>query len=337
MVLPFKRHIQRGLPAFARFKAGGAGLLLPLDGAVILAGDAVPRLDADKAHGLLRRGPDQRIREIRNVYANAAARVALQHAEGLGFEVHHAVAVAREQLGAERNAGDVAAEIVIRRRADEAVWRGIQAQRGFHRVKQDVVIRVGMLIVKRQGEAGVEAQTEAQGFSARVAHADGMADVAAFEREGRAQREVIRPDGAGFVAGGQLEGQFVPGLDQQGMLHVAGKTVLFAFVELAVRRLEMAARQLACIGKENRRVAVPDGGIGAPDHFAAGGPIDGADHFRAEGIDGQADELVFDGISHKNSFWGAVPNPGRERVPCTLSLLRSGLNRQDIHESQSDS
>ena len=36
-----------------------------------------------------------------------------------------------------------------------------------------------------------------------------MADVAAFEREGRAQREVIRPDGAGFVAGGQLEGQDV--------------------------------------------------------------------------------------------------------------------------------
>ena len=164
-----------------------------------------------------------------------------------------------------------------------------------------------------------------------------MADVAAFEREGRAQREVIRPDGAGFVAGGQLEGQFVPGLDQQGMLHVAGEAVLAAGVDFAVLRLEMAARQLACIGKENRRVAVPDGGISAPDHFAAGGPIDGADHFRAEGIDGQADELVFDGISHKNSLWGAAPNPGREHVPCTLSSLRGGLNRQEIHESQSDS
>lgn len=85
MVLPFKRHIQRGLPAFARFKAGGAGLLLPLDGAVILAGDAVPRLDADKAHGLLRRGPDQRIREIRNVYANAAGPCRAPARRGIGI------------------------------------------------------------------------------------------------------------------------------------------------------------------------------------------------------------------------------------------------------------
>ena len=57
-----------------------------------------------------------------------------------------------------------------------------------------------MLIVKRQGEAGVEAQAETQGLLARVADADGVADTAAFEREGRAQREIIRPDGAGLVA-----------------------------------------------------------------------------------------------------------------------------------------
>ena len=198
--LPLKRHIQRGLPNLARFQAGGAGLFLPLDRAVVLAGDAVPRLDADEAHRLLRRRPDERIREIRNVYADAAARVAFQYADGLGFEVHHAVTVAREQVGAERNAGDVAAEVIIRRRTDQAVRRGIQTQRGFHRVKQDVVIRVGVLVVKRQGEAGVEAQAEAQGLLARVADADGVADAAAFEREGRAQREIIRPDGAGLVA-----------------------------------------------------------------------------------------------------------------------------------------
>ena len=298
--LPLKRHIQRGLPDLAWIKAGGAGLLRPLDGAVVLAGDAVPRLDADKAHGLLRRGPDQRIWEILDVHADAAARVALKHADRLGFEVHHAVTVAREQLGAQRDAGDVAAQIVIWRRADQAVRRGVQAQRGLHRVKENIIVCVGVPVVKRQGEAGVEAQPEAQGFAARVAHADGVADAAAFEHEGRAQGEVIRPDCAGFVAGGQLKGQLARGLAQQGMLHIAGETVLFALVDLAVRRLEMAARQLARVGEENRRMAVPHGGIGAPDHFAAGSQVDGADHFRAEGIDGQADELVFNRVTHNN-------------------------------------
>ena len=198
--LPLKRHIQRGLPDLVRLKAGGAGLLRPLDGAVVLAGDAVPRLDADEAHRLLRRGPDQRVREVFDVHADAAAGVALQHTDGFGFEVHHAMAVARKQLGAQRDAGDVAGEVVIRRGADEPVRRGVQAQRGFHRVKQNVVIRVGVFVVKRQGEAGVEAQAEAQGLLARVADADGVADAAAFEREGCAQREIIRPDCAGLVA-----------------------------------------------------------------------------------------------------------------------------------------
>ena len=110
------------------------------------------------------------------------------------------MAVARKQLGAQRDAGDVAGEVVIRRGADEPVRRGVQAQRGFHRVKQNVVIRVGVLVVKRQGEAGVEAQAETQGLLARVADADGVADAAAFEREGCAQREIIRPDCAGLVA-----------------------------------------------------------------------------------------------------------------------------------------
>ena len=111
---------------------------------MVLAGDAVPRLDADEAHRLLRRGPDQRVREVFDIHADAASGVALQHADGFGFEVHHAMAVARKQLGAQRDAGDVAGEVVIRRGADEPVRRGVQAQRGFHRVKQDVVIRVGL-------------------------------------------------------------------------------------------------------------------------------------------------------------------------------------------------
>ena len=88
------------------------------------------------------------------------------------------------------------------------------------------------------------------------------------------------------------------------MLHVAGEAVLAAGVDFAVLRLEMAARQLARVGKEDRRVAVPDSGIGAPDHLASGGQIDGADHFRAEGIDGQADELVFNRVTHLVSSLG---------------------------------
>lgn len=146
---------------------------------------------------------------------------------------------------AQRNAVNVSRQIVIRGSADQSVRRGIQAERGFNRIKDDVVILGGVRVIKRQSKARMIAKAEAERSLARVAHGDAVADAAAFQRIGAAQGEIIREIRIGFLAGGQLERQLVCCLTDEPMLKVAGKAMLTTLVNFAILGKEVTAGQLA--------------------------------------------------------------------------------------------
>ena len=97
MPLSDKIRAKGAAPLLAGGQNCRCGLPVPVGGAIFRRGQAVPWLDAHEfGHSGL--APDQGVGELGDVADHRPARVLLVQAQGLGPQVHHAVAVIGKQL-----------------------------------------------------------------------------------------------------------------------------------------------------------------------------------------------------------------------------------------------
>ena len=154
--------------------------------AVLLAGQAVPGLDADKVQRLFGGGPDQHVGVALHVANHAAAGVLLHNGDMGGLQVDHAMAVTVEQVVGQGDGLGVAGQIVTLA-IQQAVGNGADAQRGLQPVKADLVILGGMAVIKGQRKGGVIADAKAQLLLHGVLHSQGVVDGLAVQHKSGAQ------------------------------------------------------------------------------------------------------------------------------------------------------
>ena len=130
-----------------------------------------------------------------------------------------------------------------------------------------------MLCIKGDVERRVIADAKAQLFGAGVAHRQCMVHGLAVQTEGAGEHKV---EGEAFGFDGIIRAQLqLDGIAlglEQGVLHVAGKTVLTALVRFAVH-LKGTAGQLARPREQNGGVALPHCRVGLPEHLFACGVL----------------------------------------------------------------
>ena len=257
----------------------------------------MPRLNADKAVGLFRLGPDQYIGIALNVAAHGAAGILFHNGKGLAAQVQHAVAVVVKEVIRQGHGAGIAGQIVIIGTVQQAVGQTAHAQGAFQLVKTELIIRRGVGIIKRDGKCRVVTNAEPELRFAGIIHRQGVAHRFFHQLKGGAQLKLIGPLGAGLLVCLQNQGQTCLCLAHQGVLHIAGKAVLAAGILFALGD-HFAAGQLAGIGEQDRRMAAPDGRVPAPEHFGPGSLVDNAHSLGTMGIHRQAQVFVFNGILH---------------------------------------
>ncbi len=138
-------------------KAGGCGALLPVLRVGGSGGQAMPRLNAHKAHRLCGSRPDERIGVALHPAGDIAAGVLFADANGASAQACHAEAVVGKQVIGQLDRLLVL-PLVIALATQQAVGAGIEDDRAFRPVKTELVVGGGVLGVERHIERRVEAR-----------------------------------------------------------------------------------------------------------------------------------------------------------------------------------
>ena len=129
--LSHKSGAEGGAPGFAGGDSGGSGLFFPGGRAEFVAGQAVPGLDADElGHAGLT--PNEAVGEMLDVANHTTAGVFFVQTQGLGLEIHHAMAVVVKHAGGDRNGVQIAAQ-AVNLAVDQSLGGSAQAQGRFGR------------------------------------------------------------------------------------------------------------------------------------------------------------------------------------------------------------
>ena len=284
----------------------------------------MPRLNAHKAHRLCRSRPDERIGVALHPAGDIASGVLLADADGASAQACHAEAVVGKQVIGQRD-GLLVLPLVIALAAQQAVGAGIEDDRAFRPVKTELVVGGGVLFIERHIERRVEADTKAQLLRAGVRYLQSMVHGLALQTEGAGEHKVI---GEALCLDGIVRPQFqLDGVSlrpQQSVLQIPGKAVLTALPCFALGG-KGAVHQLASPWEQDGCMALPDGGVGLPEHLFACGILQ-ADGLCTVGVHGQGQEFVVNGCLHfqyllcPSYFPGPAASSILPRVPKIKSL-----------------
>ena len=163
-------------------QGGGAGAVLPGQRSVFLAGQAVPRLNADEVQRLLGRGPDQGVREVGDIADDAAARVLFDDRNMRTAQVDHGVAVVVKQVVGQLDSLDVAGQVVALA-VEQTVGLSTDAERRLDAVKPDLVVLGDVAVIEGQRKSRMVADAEAELVLDGVLDGQRVVDGLPFQRK----------------------------------------------------------------------------------------------------------------------------------------------------------
>ena len=252
----------------------------------------MPGLDAHESGGA-GLAPQQGVGEFGNVADHATAGVLFVQAQPGGAQVHHAVAVLGKEILVNGNGLDVGGhqvEVAV----EQAVGQGVQAHGRLQLVKPQLIVLVGVLVIKGNGKGGVIADAEGHGFLVQVFHRQGVMHRVCLQGEGGNQTEFIGELGQGLLVGAQLQHNGVLGLIHKFMLHLPGKAV-GAGLKLLSLGQDLILGHPAAVGEEDGCMVAPYRFLGLPDVLHAVAFADDGLDLGTPGGDGKLQVFVFNG------------------------------------------
>ena len=182
---------------------------------------------------------------------------------------------------------------------DQALGQAPDAQGGFGFAEPELVVLVGVLVVKGNGKAGMESDAEGQLLLVQVLHRQGMVEGVIFQGKDGHQPEVIGEARQGFFIRAQLQHHAGFRLLHQGVLHQPGKAVLAGFIDTALGG-NLSVHHLAGMGEQDGGVVAPNGGVCLPDVLRAVALANRALYLGTPGGDGDLQVLVFNCVFHSS-------------------------------------